>query len=119
MLRFFIALFLWMILIAYPSFAKDKETAQQSQPDSSQASTGDELILDTIDIKGEVDQPGVIFMPKRIEPELSDVDLERSFDDELKNGAGDVPSPVEAKHHVEDVKDVNKIVKRKRQNHSN
>jgi hypothetical protein len=119
MFRAILIVFMFVIQITYPLRAAEREASRESDTDSSQVKNEDELILETIDIKGEVDQPGVIFMPKRIEPELSDVDLERSFEDELKSGTGDVPSPVESKHHVEDVKDVKKIVKRKRQSNSN
>jgi len=55
----------------------------------------------------------VIIVPRRIEPEIKDVELKRSFEEELKN-AGDAPKPDEKLGEVEQVESIKKAVERKR-----
>lgn len=77
------------------------------------ADSSGELLLDEIEIRGNVEQPGVIIVPKRIEPEIKDIELKRSFEGELK-GAGDAPKPDEKLGEVEQVESIKKAVERKR-----
>ncbi len=73
-----------------------------------------ELILEEIFIQGRVEKPGVIILPKRVEPELGDVELERSFKREVKEGTGDIPKPEKELGQVDRVKSIKKTVERKR-----
>ncbi|MBN1895513.1 hypothetical protein JW906_13530 [bacterium] len=91
-------------------------------PDSVRVSTGNpaaaadssgEMLLDEIEIQGHVEKPGVIIVPQRIEPEIKDIELKRSFEEELKN-AGDAPRPDEKLGKVEQVESIKKAVERKR-----
>ena len=78
------------------------------------SSTGGELVLKAIEIKGKIEKPGVIIMPKRVEPELGKMELERSFQRELKQGVGQVPKPEKALQQVDRVKSIKKTIERKR-----
>jgi hypothetical protein len=77
-------------------------------------STGDELVLETIEIKGRVEKPGVIILPKRVEPTMKEVELDRSFQQEVKEGVGEIPKPEEALGKVERIESIKKTVGRKR-----
>jgi len=78
------------------------------------SSTGGELVLKAIEIKGKIEKPGVIIMPKRVEPELGKMELERSFQRELKQGVGQVPKPEKELQQVDRVKSIKKTIERKR-----
>ncbi len=78
------------------------------------SSTGGELVLKAIEIKGKIEKPGVIIMPKRVEPELGKMELERSFQRELKQGVGEVPKPEKELQQVDRVKSIKKTIERKR-----
>jgi len=73
-----------------------------------------EMVLDVIEIKGRVEKPGVIIVPKRVEPKLKEVELERNFKREVQEGIGEIPKPEKELRTVEKVKSVKKIVERKR-----
>lgn len=73
-----------------------------------------EMILEAIDILGNVEKPGVIIMPKRLEPELESVELDRSFEDELREGTGDLEKVVRDLDRVDRVENIKKTVGRKR-----
>ena len=89
---------------------KQKLEGKVALPDSS----AEEIVLNVIYIKGKVEKPGVIVMPKRVEPELEGVELERSFKKEVKEGIGDIPKPEKELSKVERVESIKKTVKRKR-----
>ena len=47
----------------------------------------DEVVLDAITIEAEIEKPRVAILPKRIEPELGEMEfINRSFENELKQG---------------------------------
>jgi hypothetical protein len=73
-----------------------------------------ELVLETIEIKGRVEKPGVIIIPSRVEPELKKVELDRSFEKELKEGVGEIVEPKKELRQVEKVKSIKKTVGRER-----
>ena len=73
-----------------------------------------EIILDDIDITGKVEKPGVIIMPKRIEPELDEVTLQRSFEKEVKESMAEMPKPKSVLHDIDHVKSIKKTVEKKR-----
>lgn len=73
-----------------------------------------ELVLETIEITGKVEKPGVIIMPSRVEPDLKKVELDRSFEKELKEGVGEIIEPKKELRQVEKVKSIKKTVGRER-----
>ena len=73
-----------------------------------------ELVLEAIEIKGRVEKPSVIIMPRRIEPEMGDVALERSFDKEVKEGSAEMKQLGKELNKVDRVKNIKKTVERKR-----
>lgn len=75
----------------------------------------DEIVLDEIEIKGRVEKPGVIIFPKRIEPDLPEVELERSFQRELKEGMGEIIKPDDELSQVEQVESIKKAIEKKRE----
>jgi hypothetical protein len=99
-------------------FAAAADTSHEmiKKADQSQRKDGgDEVILDEIEIKGKIEKPGLIILPKRIEPEMEEIELERSFKKEVKEGMGEIQKPDEATGKVEDIHSIKKAVKRKRQ----
>jgi len=78
------------------------------------AGSGEEIELDAIDIQGRVEKPSVIIMPKRIEPEMGNLEMERSFEKEVKAGIGETPNPETVLHQVDRVESIKKTVERKR-----
>jgi hypothetical protein len=113
------ALFLAGLGQAHPPKGKSVRTDSvkvkpQNLPKPAKPNQKDEIILDEIEIKGEVEKPSVIILPKRLEPEMKEVELERSFTQEVKEGAGDVPKPDKTIGQVEPVKSIKKAVEKKR-----
>ncbi|MFH1942480.1 MAG: hypothetical protein ABIL68_10285 [bacterium] len=90
-----------------------RDTTRQKKTASPDSLKG-ELVLEVIEIQGKVEKPGVFIMPKRVEPELGEVELERSFKREVKEGIGEVLKPEKELSKVEDVKSIKKTVERKR-----
>ena len=86
------------------------DTTQQITPPS----TEEEIVLEDIEIRGRVDKPGVIILPKRIEPEVQELDLDRSFQQEVKNGIGEIPGPDRMLRQLEQVESIKKAVEKKR-----
>ncbi len=94
-----------------PDTAKHKLGTKVAKKDSL---AEDELVLEPIEIKGKIEKPGVIIMPKRVEPELGKMELERSFQRELKHGVGEIPKPDKALQQVDQIKSIKKTIERKR-----
>jgi hypothetical protein len=102
--------------IVTASTARQDTTGQQMRSQMAQQNQSeDEIVLDVIEIKGRIEKPGVIIMPKRVEPEIGEVDLERSFTQEVKEGIGEIPKPEEELQRVDRIKSIKKAVKRKRE----
>jgi hypothetical protein len=93
---------------------QDSTKKQISMEAASTMDSSGEMILDVIEIKGKVEKPGVIIMPKRVEPELSDVELKRSFKKEVEEGSGDILKPDKELGSVDHIKSIKKTVERKR-----
>jgi hypothetical protein len=63
--------------------SKNFKTERAAKPDS--AKRAEELELESISIEAIIEKPNVDIIPKRVEPELEEVEfVERSFDRELK-----------------------------------
>ena len=74
----------------------------------------DEIVLEEIDIQGRVDKPGVIILPKRVSPDVQGIELDRSFEQEVKKGVGDIPKGDAALRKLEPIKSIKKAVDKKR-----
>ncbi|HDQ45596.1 MAG TPA: hypothetical protein ENN17_08890 [bacterium] len=92
-----------------------------TNPDSSQVKAQDagsdegELVLEAIEIRGRVERPGVIILPKRMTPHIKEVEINRSFEEEVKNGVGDLPQPDQVLRRLEPVNNIKKAVEKERQ----
>lgn len=65
--------------------AKPAEASRPLKPDSSGAEDEDEMELETIAIEAIIEKPNVDIIPKRVAPDLEEVEfVERSFERELK-----------------------------------
>ena len=73
-----------------------------------------EMVLDQIDIQGRIEKPGVIVLPSRVDPEMGEIELERSFDNEVKDGGQALPQPEGELGQVDGVKSIKKAVERQR-----
>lgn len=73
-----------------------------------------EIELEEIVIQGSPEGPSVIIVPKRIEPEMNQDPLERSFKEELNKEFNKVPQPNELLHQIEDVESIKKTVEKER-----
>lgn len=91
------------------------DTLTQVQNPVDNDGDGEEIILDDIEIIGQVEKPGVIIFPKRIEPELPEVELERSFQRELKEGMGEFVKPDDELSQIENVQSIKKAIEKKRE----
>ena len=105
-LRIMIVVPVYLLAQGNPSPADS--TLQMTPP------SDEEIILDEIEIKGRVDKPGVIILPKRIEPEVQELDLDRSFQQEVKNGIGEIPGPDRMLRELEQVESIKKAVEKNR-----
>jgi hypothetical protein len=87
-----------------------------ARADSTVKKTGttEEIVLDSIEIKGHVDKPGVIILPKRVEPKIKAKELDRDFNSEVRQGVGEIVEPKEALQRVEPVKSIKKTVEKDR-----
>jgi hypothetical protein len=88
----------------YSAFPVKKDTAGNPN----------EIQLEEIQIQGEVEKPSVIILPKRIEPEMEEDGLDRSFSKEIKKNTEEVPKPDKAISQVEPVKSIKKEIEKKR-----
>ena len=98
--------------------------AQNSNPDTTKKNVvkpvvpvdtlNKEMVLGIIEIKGRVDKPGVIIIPRRVEPDIGEIELERSFEKEVKEGVGEIPKPEKELRRLDRVKSIKKTVERKR-----
>jgi len=93
---------------------KSKKAKVKTQIKKNGKKQNDEMVLDEITIKGRVDKPGVIIVPKRVEPEMTKIELERSFSKEIKEGVGEISKPEKELKELDRVKSIKKTLKRKR-----
>ena len=101
--------------VASPDTAMVKMRSLRSAAAAGRDSTDKNVIvLEEIEIRGKVQKPGVLLVPRRVEPEVGKMELERSFDNEVKQELGDVPKPEKELREVERVESVKKTVERKR-----
>jgi hypothetical protein len=89
-------------------------TRTNAETETAVDSESGEMVLGVIEIKGKVEKPGVIIMPKRVEPRIAEMDLERSFNKEVKEGVGEIPTPERELRRVDRIESIKKTVERKR-----
>lgn len=92
---------------------KVKHEAGASQMKADSVNNG-ELILDEIFVEGRVSRPGVMIVPKRLSPKLKEKELERSFEEELKNRESGIYKPEKELHKVERVRSIKKALEKER-----
>ena len=73
-----------------------------------------ELILEEINIEGEIDRPNVIIMPKRVETDMEKIDLERKFSEEINQAEGELPELEEELRKIERIESIKKTLKKDR-----
>ena len=89
---------------------RSKAVEVSAEPDT----TNGEIVLDEMFIQGKMEKPGVMIIPKRVEPKLDEQALERSFTKELKEGVGEIMKPEKELREVDRVKSIKKAIERKR-----
>ncbi len=89
--------------------AKNKESTKNKVD-----TVSNELILDEINIKGEIDKPNVIIMPKRVETDVKKVDLERKFSQEINKAEGEIPELQEKLREIENIESIKKALNKDR-----
>jgi len=114
---------LWIVVIlivfsGYTSVSAQTMVSDTTRTNVETETTADsesgEMVLGVIEIKGKVEKPGVIIMPKRVEPQIAEMDLERSFNKEVKEGVGEIPTPERELRRVDRIESIKKTVERKR-----
>jgi len=78
-----------------------------------------ELILDEINIKGELDRPNVIILPKRVEANVKKIDLERKFSKEINKAEGEIPELQEKLREIENIESIKKALNKDRDKNKN
>lgn len=114
--KLFLSILFFLLFIGIASaqtVKKDSIKTVASQVKSAEATNG-ELVLDVIEIKGRVEKPGVIIMPKRVETDMGELALERSFKKEVREGMGEIPKPEKELRQLDQIKSIKKTVERKR-----
>jgi hypothetical protein len=96
--------------LGWPSVRRDPSARPANHRDSSSG----EILLQDIEIKGNVDKPGVVVLPKRLEPETEGMDLDRNFEKELKKGTSEVPKPEKELQKIERVESIKDAINKKR-----
>ncbi len=113
-----ICVFVFLLMLTAGLFAQESKADTlknvPAQVTGSKSNGDEEMVLDVIEIKGHIEKPGVTIIPKRIEPEMEERDINRSFDDEVKKGVGEISTPDDALRKVDRVKSIKKAIEKKR-----
>jgi hypothetical protein len=118
---FFFSLVIGCMLLPANTRAQDakSDSTQVKKPEQTAAVVRDSsnaeniIVLDSIEIRGRVQKPGVLLVPKRVAPEMGKIELNRSFDKELKE-AGGLPRVEKELRKVDRVESVKKAVEKER-----
>jgi hypothetical protein len=105
---------LFSLAVCVFSAAPSAEDTTKSVSKKSAGAGGKEITLDEIDIQGVVEKPSVIIVPKRIEPDLKEKELSRSFEQEVRESTGDIPKQDEPLRKVEPAPSIKKTMEKKR-----
>ncbi len=118
---YFVALFVSTGLVFSESlFAQSRYQDPAQQRNQNQEvelpdSTRGEIVLEVIEIRGKIDKPSVIIVPKRVEPEIGEIELERSFQQEVKEGIGQIPEPEKELQQVDRIESIKKTIQKERE----
>ena len=106
----YILVVLLLFILIIPQFAYAVEGTETDTTDSpAQFQT-------PADNNGDGDEDVVVIIfPKRIEPDLPEVELERSFQRELKEGMGEFVKPDDELSQIEKVQSIKKAIEKKRE----
>ena len=117
-LRHSLVILFWICLpffvFSAVSFPADSMKNSITESERKNRGPNKEITLDEIEIQGMIEKPSVIIVPKRIEPDLREVELNRSFVEEVKEGVGDIPKSDEPLRKVEPAPSIKKTLEKKR-----
>ena len=114
-----VGLFIFASIIIYSNKTIAQDTTNVSSDTSETAYSADNVVIGEIElmeitIEAEIEKPRVSILPKRIEPELGEMEfIDRSFENELKKGP-DKPFLIDER--IKAPVKVKKIEKNKKQN---
>lgn len=102
-------------LIAGSVLAQQKKTTQKTAPKKNNATSSGAVKLDDLHLEAIIEKPSVSIMPKRVEPDLEEVEfITRKFDRELKMIPEVLFDLQVEKRKVAKIRDIEKILKKKR-----
>jgi hypothetical protein len=106
----------WVPILVFSATPSPADSTLNAGKDSKSAkrNPSGEIQLEEIDIQGSVEKPSVTIVPKRIEPDLRELELNRSFEQEVKENVGEIPKSDEPLRKVEPVESIKKSVEKKR-----
>jgi hypothetical protein len=102
----------WIACLSLPAWASNPARVDSTLK---KANDYQEIVLDSIEIVGRVEKPGVIILPKRVEPQIQEKDLERDFNNELRQGVGEIVEPREDLQRVEPLVSIKKAIEKRRE----
>lgn len=91
-----------------------KHTSGETRVKADSVSSNGDIVLDEIFVEGKVSKPGVMIVPKRLEPKLKERQLQRSFQNELSNKENGVYKPKKELHKVDRVQSIKKALEKER-----
>ena len=71
--------------------------------------------MEIIEIQGKIERPGVIIVPKRVETEIEEIELERSFQQEVKEEIGQIPEPDRELQQVDRIESIKETIQKERE----
>lgn len=112
----FIFFFLWFSVSYIFGQATEKDSTEKKSGiiENKADTVSSELILNEIRIKGQIDRPNVIVIPKRVKTDVVKIDLKRNFKEEVNQADGDIPELNKELRKIEKIKSINKAVNKKR-----
>lgn len=93
---------------------KVKHTSGETTAKADSLNNKGEIVLDEIFIEGRVSKPGVMIVPKRLEPKLKERQLQRSFQNEINDKESGIYKPKQELHQVERVQSIKQALEKER-----
>lgn len=113
-----ITLVLFLISMALPLYAQEKEQEAQQQEATPQVNiqSAEEIRLDALHLDAQIEKPSVSIVPKRIEPELKSIEyIIRDFNTELKRIPDELFDFESDRRSVTRIDDIKGILSRQRE----
>ena len=105
-----------LILISFPASAKEAKSTQEKTKSKSKITQTGEIKLDDLYLDALIEKPSVLILPKRIEPDLENVEfITRKFDRELKMVPEKLFDLQLGKKEIQKIRNLDKILKKKRE----